>query len=305
MKTDKRLEMLVERARAGRRLKVAVAWPADKSTLNAVAQAVDNGIIDAIMIGCADKVKETMQKAIEDGRVTLLDVESPAEAAQKAVEVVRQGDAQLLMKGLVSTDVVLRAVLNKETGLLDPGNVLTHISIGDIPTYNKLLCFGDVAVMPSPNLTQREAQLRYMLDMCRSLGIEEPRVSLIHCSEHVDARHFPCTVDYVELVKRAKEGEFGPCIVDGPLDVKTSCCLEAAVTKGIDSPLQGQADALIFPEIESGNSFYKTVTLFAGATIACVVLGARVPLVVSSRGDDEMTKYYSIAAACCAAKKGA
>ena len=305
METDKRLEMLVERAKLGKRLTVAVAWPDDKSTLAAVARAIDNGIINAIMVGCADKVQEKMGKAIEEGRVTLVDVTSPAEAAQKAVEVVRQGDAQLLMKGLVSTDVVLRAVLNKETGLLDPGNVLTHISIGDIPSYNKLLCFGDVAVMPNPNAIQREAQLRYMLDMCRSLGIEEPRISLVHCSEHVDPRHFPCTTDYVELVRRVKDGEFGACIVDGPLDVKTSCCLEAAVTKGIDSPLQGQADALIFPEIESGNAFYKTVTLFAGATIACVVLGARVPLVVSSRGDDDMTKYYSIAAACCAAKKGA
>ncbi|MBP5561254.1 MAG: phosphate butyryltransferase [Muribaculaceae bacterium] len=304
METDQRLEMLVERARS-RRLTVAVAWPADKSTLGAVKRAVENGFINAIMLGCADKVQETMGKAIEEGHVTLLDVETPAEAATKAVEVVNRGEAQLLMKGLVSTDVVLRAVLNKETGLLDPGNVLTHISIGDIPTYNKLLCFGDVAVMPNPNVLQRTAQLRYILDMCRSLGIEEPRVSLVHCSEHVDAKHFPCTIDYVELVKRSREGEFGACIVDGPLDVKTSCCLEAAVTKGIDSPLQGQADALIFPEIESGNAFYKTVTLFAGATIACVVLGARVPLVVSSRGDDEMTKYYSIAAACCAAKKGA
>lgn len=297
MKTEKRLETLVERAKQlSTSPTLAVVWPADASSLAAVKRAVETHLVQAIVVGSCDIAREALGALAE---VQFIEAETPAQAAATAVGLVRAGEAQLLMKGLVGTDVVLRAMLNKESGILDKGNVLTHLTIADIPSYNKLLCFGDVAVMPHPADEQREAQLRLVLALCRSLGVDEPRVSLIHCSEKADPRHFPYTAHYLSLVERAKGGEYGRCRVDGPLDVKTSCCIEAARTKGIASPIEGQADALLFPEIESGNAFYKAITLFAGATTACLVVGARVPAVVPSRGDNEWTKYYSIAAACC------
>ena len=276
---------------------VAVVWPADESTLMAIEAAVEQNIARVIAVGCREAVAQRMTDQVDNSSITITDAATPAEAATVAVKLVNEGKADTLMKGLVNTDVLLKAVLNKETGLMEPHGLLTHVTIGEIPTYNKLLLLTDVAVLPCPNDTQREAQLRLLLQLCRRLGIERPRVALAHCSEKVDERHFPVTVTYRDLTRRAATGEFGDCVVDGPLDVKTACDAHAATVKGINSPLQGQADAIIFPEIESGNAFYKAMTLFAGMRTAALVCGARVPVVVPSRGDDHQTKLYSLAAA--------
>ena len=294
------LESLVQRAKQLKDIPtVAVVWPSDPSTLGAVRRAIDAGFARAIMVGCDDIVEQQMGDLLDGNRLSAVAAQDPAHAATLAVELVNRGEAHLLMKGLVNTDVLLKAVLDKEHGLLEPGNVLTHIAIAQIPAYHKLLFFSDVAVIPYPTPAQREAQVSCVTALCRALGVACPRVSLIHCSEKVNAKHFPHTAHYEQVKALARDNAFGPCIVDGPLDVKVSCCLKAAQTKGIDTPLQGEADALIFPDIESGNAFYKTITLFAGATVACLVSGARVPAVVPSRGDSEDTKYYSLAAACC------
>lgn len=287
------LEELVSKVRAAAvRPAVAVVWPGDASSLGAMSRAVESGLARVTAVGCREAVEKRFGGAVE-----VVDAPDAATAAISAVRLVNEGRAQLLMKGLVNTDVLLRAVLDKERGLMTPGSVLTHVTIGEIPSYSKLLLLSDVAVMPCPNDAQREVQLRLLLSMCRRLGIECPRVALVHCSEKVDARHFPVTVGYRDLVRRAAAGEFGDCIVDGPLDVKTACDAHAAEVKGIDSPLKGEADVLLFPEIESGNAFYKAMTLFAGMKTAALVCGARVPMVVPSRGDDELTKFYSLAAA--------
>ena len=152
------------------------------------------------------------------------------------------------MKGIINTDNLLHAILDKEKGLLPKGKVLTHLAVMQIPTYNKLLFFSDAAVIPRPTLQQRIEMIWYAIHTCRSFGIEQPRISLIHCTEKVSAK-FPHSLDYVNIVELAEAGEFGNVIIDGPLDVCTSCEQASGSIKGIVSPIDGQADVLIFPNI--------------------------------------------------------
>ncbi|HCY32647.1 MAG TPA: phosphate butyryltransferase, partial [Bacteroides thetaiotaomicron] len=167
----------------------------------------------------------------------------------------------------------------------------------EIPTYHKLLFFSDAAVIPRPTLQQRIEMIWYAICTCRHFGIEQPRVALIHCTEKVSAK-FPHSLDYVNIVELAEAGEFGNVIIDGPLDVRTACEQASGDIKGIVSPINGQADVLIFPNIESGNAFYKSVSLFANADMAGLLQGPICPVVLPSRSDSGLSKYYSIAMAC-------
>lgn len=257
------------------RKRVAVVCPRDESTQKATARAAEAGFIEAIT----------------------LDSDNADEAAAQAVIMAREGKADIIMKGLVNTDNLLRAVLNKETGILPKGNVLTHMTCAQIPGYDKLIYCTDVAVIPHPTAEQREQQLRYVLQITRRMGIEEPRVGLINCTEKVNEKHFPFTVEYKQLMAKAEAGEFGRCIVDGPLDLKTCFSPAALHKKGISSPLEGHADAIIFPDIQAGNVFYKTITCFCGAQTAGILCGPQVPVVLPSRGDSPENKFYSLALA--------
>ena len=229
--------------------------------------------------------------------VHTLHVEDPDEAAREAVRIVREGGADILMKGIINTDNLLHAILDKEKGLLPKGKILTHLAVMQIPTYDKLLFFSDAAVIPRPTLQQRIEMIWYAIRACRHFGIEQPRIALIHCTEKVSAK-FPHSLDYVNIVELAEAGEFGNVIIDGPLDVKTSCEKTSGDIKGIVSPINGEADVLIFPNIESGNAFYKAVSLFSHADMAGLLQGPICPVVLPSRSDSGLSKYYSIAMAC-------
>ena len=205
------------------------------------------------------------------------------------------------MKGTLNTDNLLRAVLNKEYGLLEKGHVMTHVTVVEIPSYDKLLVFSDAAVCPRPTDEQFKAILGYVLGVCRSLGAESPKVALIHCTEKVSEK-FPHTLSYESMKEMARNGEYGDCCVDGPMDVKTACDSDSGAIKGISSPVVGNADALIFPNIESGNVFYKTLTLFAKAETAGMLCGTTAPIVVASRADSGESKFNSLALACLADK---
>ncbi len=272
--------------------RVAVVCPYDESTQGAVRKAMDEGFVKPILVGDP----KLMGGALKE--VPRLKATDDDDAATKAVELVRQGMADVLMKGMLNTDNLLRAVLNKQTGILQQGKVLTHLTCAQLPDYDKLLFMTDVAVIPQPTKEQRQQQLRYVLRLCRSMGIKQPGVALINCSEKVDERHFPHTAEYRELVKEAEQGAYGECIVDGPLDLKTSLSGRALKKKGLSSPLRGHADALIFPDIQAGNVFYKTITLFCHATTAAILAGPDVPVVLTSRADDVDSKFYSLALAC-------
>ncbi len=286
-------------ALGGERKRLAVVCGEDRSTVMAVARAArtETGFARAVFVGNAANTQRMLAE-VGGGQIEAeyIDVTDPVEAAQKAVALVREGGADVLMKGLVGTDVLLRAVLDKQLGILPPGAVLTHLAVTEWPSYGKLLVFSDAAVIPYPTPEQRRAQVGYAADLCRALGVDEPRISLIHCSEKASEK-FPHTLDYAAVVAEARAGRWGNVLVDGPLDVRTSCDAGALRVKGIPSPLEGQADALIFPDIEAGNTFYKAMTYFAASVTAGILKGTTHPVVLPSRGDSDTTKYYSLALA--------
>ena len=259
----------------GDRKRVAVVCPGDASTRYAIEKGQEMGFIEPILVDGDDK----------------------DECARRAVSMVRHHEADILMKGLINSDIVLRAILDKETGIMRPGRVLTHIAMAEIPKYEKLLFFTDAAVIPIPTNDQRRQQIHYVNYVCHALGIEEPRISLIHWAEKVSKKAFPYTQDYLDIIALAQSGYFGRCIIDGPLDLKTSLDSVSLREKGIHSAVDGQADALIFPDIVAGNVFYKTLTLFAYAKTAGVLQGTLKPVVMPSRSDSPESKYHSLALA--------
>ena len=279
------------------RKRIAVVCANDPNTEYAIARALEEGIAEFLMIGDSAILKKYPTLKRYPGYVKAVHVDDPDEAARLAVRMVRQGEADILMKGIINTDNLLHAILDKEHGLLPRGKVLTHLAVMQIPAYHKLLFFSDAAVIPRPTLQQRIEMIGYAIRTCRSFGIRQPRIALIHCTEKVSAK-FPHSLDYVNIVELAEAGEFGDVIIDGPLDVKTACEKTSGDIKGIASPIDGEADVLIFPNIESGNAFYKAMTLFAGADMAGLLQGPACPVVLPSRSDSGLSKYYSMAMAC-------
>lgn len=282
--------------------RVAVVYGTDSHSEFALSKAIEAGFICAIMIGPKDKVETFPVFKKFPEAVSFIDVSDVDEAAQIAVELIQKGEADVLMKGNINTDNLLRAVLNKQTGILPQGEVLTHLSVAEIPLYPKLLFFMDAAVIPYPTMEQRKKMLKSMVYACQQFGIEEPKIGLIHFTEKVNEK-FTNSTDYVELVKASKKGALGRVVLDGPLDISTACNQEMALIKGIDSPLGGEADGLMFSNIDAGNVFYKTLVLFGQAEMAGVLLGPSCPVVVTSRADSGMSKFNSIAMACLIAER--
>lgn len=281
---------------AAERRKVAVVAPYDTHSKEAVYTAAERGLAQFVIFGKQETVGLPTHPLI-----SYVDVDTPDEAAAKAVAAVRAGEADVLMKGMINTDNLLRAVLNKECGILPKGNVLTHITVAEFPHRDKLLFFSDAAVIPAPDEKQHTAMVKYLADLCHSLGIEQPRIALIHCTEKTNPK-FAVTQTYIALKEKAAQGLFGDVIIDGPMDLKTAVDPEAGILKGISSPIGGNADALIFPDLEAGNVFYKTISWLAHTQNAGLLVGASAPVVLPSRGDSTDSKLASLALACVASQ---
>lgn len=276
---------------------VAVVCPYDEETCGAVAEAVADGFIKAVLVGDKERIEKTGIPARFPSDVEIMAVEgSYGDVAAAGVGLARQGKASILMKGLIGTEDLLKAVLNKEHGILPPGELLTHITVSEVPGMNRLLFYSDVAVIPYPSLAQRQKMIQLDLDVIRKFGISNPKVALIHFTEKVNPK-FPNSVDYQTLIEESEHGRFGDAILGGPMDVKTAVDLHSAQVKGIESAVCGNADLLIFPNIESGNTFYKTLSYFANAEMAGMLLGTTVPVVLPSRSDSMRSKYNSLALA--------
>ncbi len=282
------------------RKRVAVACPHDSHTEFAIRRGLENKFAQFLLVVTNDFIDRANQlrDAYPDD-VNVYVAEDVDAAARMAVKLVRDGEADVLMKGLLNTDNLLHAVLDKNCGLLPKGRVLTHISVAQISMYPRLIFYSDAAVIPRPNYEQFKAMITYASRLCNNCGVAQPKVALIHCTEKISEK-FPHTLDYARLMEDAKEGAFGSTLVDGPMDVKTAFDLQSAMIKGLKSPVVGNADVLIFPNIESGNTFYKTISLFAHADMASILQGTICPVVVTSRSDSELTKLYSLAMACLA-----
>jgi phosphate butyryltransferase len=269
----------------------------DAHSLEAIAEAVEMGIVHAIVTGDREKIQEQCKNhRIDPNLFQIEHATTEDEAAFQAVTLAKEISGSILMKGLISTDKYMRAILNKEIGLLQPGAILSHVSVIDNPNYHKLLIVSDVAIIPYPTLQQKITMVQYLKEMAVSLGIQVPKIALIAPTEQVLPSLVSCT-DAAGIVKVAENGQFNPAIVFGPMAMDVAIDLESAKIKNITSEVAGDADCMLFPNIDAGNVFYKLNTKLCGANQAAIVMGAKVPVVLSSRGDSKQTKLNSIALA--------
>ena len=291
-------EIFSELQSRGRKKRMVAAWGVDTHTIAAAAKAVEAGLADVTLVG--DEAMIAAACGVERVDMALFTVvHNPDELSSvaQAVQMIRDGQGDFLMKGLCSTDKFLRAVLNKETGLLPPKGTLTHCTVLETPAYHKLLFVGDVAVSPAPDFKQKQIIMGELVKVAKSAGISLPKVAIIAATEQVLPSQ-PATMEAAMLAKMVDRGQIKGCIADGPLALDVAIDQESVDIKGLVSPVAGDADCLLFPNIESGNVFYKANSkLVAGVRQAGILVGAKVPCVLSSRADSIDTKLNSIAMA--------
>lgn len=269
----------------------------DSHSIEAVGEAVRRGWIKGILTGNGKLIeKQCLLSGFPSYLFEIIDCTDEDDAARMAVELASKGRADIIMKGLISTDRFMKALLDKTVGLLPKGNLLTHITVMQTPGYNKLLIVSDVAIIPLPTVEQKAIIVQYLISVAHSIGIEKPLVAFIAATEQVISK-MPATTDAVLLKQRWLNGDFPDSFCDGPMGLDLALDSEAAKIKNFSSPVAGNADCLLFPNIESGNVFYKANTKLFDASIAAMLVGATVPVVLSSRGDSVETKLNSIALA--------
>lgn len=292
-KLDQMFEVLGTRAKK----RLIAAWAIDAHTITAVAQAVNMGIIEAVLVADEAKVKqECASHNLDPSIFRIVHCDSDVDAATIAVDLINRGEGDFLMKGLLSTDRYMRAILNKEKGLMNPGAILSHVTVAEPLNYHKLLIFGDVAIIPLPDLAQKIAITNYLIKTAHFLGIEHPKVGLLAASEQTLPK-IPSCADAAIISKMAQRGQIKGAMIEGPLGMDLIIDKESAQIKGMKSEVCGDADCILFPNIEAGNAFYKTIVKLLKSELCAIVMGARVPCVLTSRGDSERSKLYSIALA--------
>ena len=278
--------------------RMVAAWGVDDHTISAASLAIDEGLVDVTLVGDAEMIARVCEaEGIDVNKFTVVHNPVELKAVSQAVQMVKDGEGDFLMKGLCSTDKFLRAILNKETGLLPPKGTLTHCAVFEMPSYHKLLFVGDVAVIPAPDLKQKQVIMDFLVKTAKAVGVETPKVAIIAATEQVLSSQ-PATLEAALLAKMADRGQIKGCVADGPLALDVALDMESAQIKGVQSPVAGDADCLLFPNIESGNVFYKANSkLVPGTRQAGILVGAKVPCVLSSRADSTDTKLNSIAVA--------
>lgn len=297
-----KLDQMFEELKAKPKKRLIGAYAVDSHTIGAINQAVEMGIIDATLVGDEETIKATCaEHGFNLENFTIVHEPNDQKAALKSAEIINNGEGDLIMKGLLSTDKYMRAILNKQQGLMNPGAVLSHVTVMESPNYHKLIICGDVAVIPEPDLKTKIAITNYLVDTARALGVETPKVAIIGPSEQVLPK-LQSSIDASIISKMGDRGQIKGAYVEGPLALDLAIDKESAEIKKIENPVVGDADCLVFPNICAGNVFYKTMTKLAKCELGAMVVGARVPAILSSRGDSVMTKLYSIALGAMAAK---
>ena len=276
---------------------LVAAWAVDIHTISAVSEAIDKGFLEATLVGDKKTILQVCKDNSIDHNKFYIEHESDDQAAiDRATELINNRQGNLLMKGNLSSDKYMKAILNKESGLMDKGSILSHVTLIKTVAYHKPLIIGDVAIIPLPDFRQKVAITKYLILVAHSLGIEMPKIALLAATEQV-LTGMPACVDAAIISKMAERGQIRNAIVDGPLSMDLSINPESVKIKGIKSPVAGDADCILFPNIESGNVFYKANTQYGNSEQAAILVGARVPAVLSSRGDSAKTKLNSIALA--------
>jgi phosphate acetyltransferase len=289
-------EQVLARCRDLPPIATAVAHPCEASALVAVLEARAKGVITPILVGPKARIEEVAKQAgVSLDGTRIVDAPHSQAAAAKAVELVRQGEAELLMKGSLHTDELLSAVVARETGLRT-GRRISHVFIMDVPTYHKVLIVTDAAINIAPGLDEKADICQNAIDLAISLGVEKPKVAILAAVETVTAK-MPATIDAAALCKMADRGQIKGGILDGPLAFDNAISREAAAVKGIESSVAGDPDILLVPDLEAGNMLAKQLSFLANADSAGLVLGARVPIILTSRADSVRSKIASCAVA--------
>ena len=296
-------DQMFEQLRSKPKKRLVAAWGVDDHTISAVYMAVEAGIVEGILVGDEEMIKKVCAENNYDmSKLTVVNNNNELKAISQAVDMVNAGEADILMKGLCSTDKYMRGILNKERGLLPPKAVLSHVCVVQHPHYHKLLVISDIAVIPAPDLKQKQAMINYVVSTAKALGVEKPKVAMVTATEQM-LPGMPACVEAAMLSKMSDRGQIAGCIVDGPLALDVALCKEAAEIKKLKSEVAGDADCLVFPNIESANVFYKVSGHFCpGVKMAAMVAGAKAPCVLSSRADSTEVKLNSIALAALTAK---
>jgi phosphate butyryltransferase len=296
-------DQMFEQLRSKPKKRLVAAWGVDDHTISAVYMAVEAGIVEGILVGDEAMIQKVCSENNYDiAKLTVVNNPNELKSIAQAVDMVNAGEADILMKGLCSTDKYMRGILNKEKGLLPPKAVLSHVCVVQNPGYHKLLVISDIAVIPAPDFKQKQAMIGYVANTAKALGIDKPKVAMVTATEQMLVG-MPACVEAAMLAKMSDRGQIAGCVVDGPLALDVALCKEAAEIKKLKSEVAGDADCLVFPSIEAANVFYKLGGHFIpGVKMAAMVAGAKAPCVLSSRADSVDTKLNSIALAAVTAK---
>lgn len=299
----KKLADIVVEARAKGRKKMAVAYGQDSHTLEAVYAAYKEGLVDPILYGEKAVIEQVCaEHGIDVSVFTIVDEKSDVKCVAQAVQAVASGEADVLMKGLVTTEKYMRGILNKEAGLFPPKATLSHVSVIEMPVYPKLLIVSDIAIIPLPDMKQKMQMIGYLAQTAKTLGVKTPKIACIAPAETLNP-NIPSAVEGALLSKMADRGQLGDVMVDGPLSLDVALFKEVAEHKKVKgAPFAGDPDCLLFPNLESGNVFFKAASHLCHGEIAAMLVGAKKPCVLTSRGDSSQSKLYSIALACLSAK---
>lgn len=290
----KTLDELLELAKVKAKKTLSVAVAQDNVVLKAVVEAVKLQIVDAILVGDEEKIREIAAKEnLSLENITIVNEKNIVGAATKAVELVTNGEAHFIMKGMLGTSDLLKAVLNKEAGLRGKG-LLSHVMVYDIPSYHKLLFLTDGGMVTYPELKDKIEIINNAVEVAHALQINVPKVAPI-CAVEVVNPSMQATLDAAALSLMNKRGQIKGCLIDGPLGLDNAISKEAAEHKGIISEVAGDSDILLVPNIEAGNFLGKSLTYFAKAESAGIIVGAKCPVVLVSRADSAKSKLYSIA----------
>jgi phosphotransacetylase/acyl dehydratase len=300
--SHQRYHALLAAAEGGVPVATVVVHPCDAASISAASEAAALGLISPILVGPRQKIEAAATAAGTDiSLFSLLEAPHSHAAAARAVELVRSGEAQLLMKGSLHTDELISAVIDAETGLRTERRI-SHVYLMDVPSYPRPLLITDAAINVAPNLEEKADIIRNAIDLAHAIGIETPRVAILAAVETVNPK-MRSTLDAAALCKMADRGQIVGGLLDGPLAFDNAISPAAAQEKGIVSPVAGIADILVVPELEAGNMLAKQLSFLAGADGAGIVLGARVPIILTSRADSQRTRIASCALAVIVARK--
>jgi phosphate butyryltransferase len=295
MKSEgKTLESIIHQAK-GKAKRLAVAGGNAHTVIEAIGRAAKENVVEATLVGDRKGILEVAERhGVDPACFSIVDEPDVNKTAARAVELVSTGQADFLMKGLIDTAAYMKAILNRSSGLIAKGGTLTHVMVIEVPSYRKLLIVSDVAILVNPDLGQKILMLEACVKIARRLGVEQPKAGIISCVEKPSYK-IDSTIDGKIMKSLAGRQQIEGAVVDGPLALDLALSKRCAEEKNFESPVAGDCDILIFPNICTANVFFKSLTILAGAKIAAVVAGARVPCVLTSRADTEESKYASIA----------